>query len=595
MEVRITIITLILIISFLISGGICLYSHLKGYLKGQVYFTLMMASATIYAFSAAVESAATSLESKVLWSQFEYVGVSFSTVFMLHFVLHLINSKRNRLIGFIKYLYLYSFVNLILVWTNDYHHLVWKGFTWNATADNILIYNHGPAYFLFALFSLSLLMVSTLVLAKELKNFPELIKKQVKTLIAGVLAPFFLTILYLIDVTPIEGLDLTTMSLPITGLIFLLGIFRFGLFKIIPTVSSQITSLIPDGIIVMDENNEIVFFNSSAAKILGLKETEFSYQKIIDIQWIYDLITNQISNKRDSEIMIQSDPEKWLEVRTSEIRNEADQFKGNLILMHDMTRRKRLEQQTINLLDELSISNIRMKEANGQKDRIMGIIAHDLRTSFHQVINLSEILHETLEDLSKDELKEYLSDLLKASEEGYKILEELLQWARSQKDSSTGYQKIKVTNSLLQIIGSMQLSLQNKQLTVNIEGNKDLEIENDTNVLNLVLRNLLINAIKFSNKNSEITVKLEEAKDFDTISVIDKGIGIPESDLPKLFNAKSKYTRTGTGGENGSGFGLLLCKEMIERNNGQIEVTSVEGQGSTFAIKFFKTQAYSLS
>lgn len=593
MEVKITIITGILIFSFLISMGITLYSHLKGYLKGQLFFTLMMAAASLYSLGGAIESAVSTIPEKILWSKIEYIGTSFATVFMLHFVLNLVNSP-NWIKKSVKFLYVLSAAYLIIVWTNDYHHLVWQGYTWNTSQYNILIYEHGHAFHAFAIYSLLLILISTVLLFRELSHFPAIIKKQVRVLIAGCLAPFFLTVLYLADITPVEGLDLTIMSLPLSGLVFLIGIFKFGLFKIIPTVSSSITTLIPDGLIVMDENNDIVFFNKSAATTLGLEEKEFSFQKVKDIQWIYDIITHHVGESTESEIMINSDPERWLEVSTTVIRNEAEQFKGNLILLHDMTKRKHLEQQTINLLDELIISNDRMKEADGQKDRIMSIIAHDLRTSFHQVINLTEIMNEILDDLSRDQLKEYLTDLHKSSVQGYGILEELLQWAKSQKGTSTSYKDIKVTDSILQIIESVQISLQNKQLTISIEGNKDLEVNNDVNVLNLVLRNLITNAIKFSNHAGEIRVKLEEGKEFDTISVIDNGIGIPESDLPKLFNSKAKYSRTGTGGESGSGFGLLLCKEMIERNNGLIEVNSIEGTGSTFSIKFFKKPAYSL-
>lgn len=595
MELKVTVVTVILVLSFLISAGITLYSQIRRYLKGHIYFTLGMAFASIYGFAACVESAAVTIPDKVLWSKIEYIGVSFATVFLLHFVINLVQSETGWLRKLMKYLYIFSFANLVMVWTNDWHHLYWTNFEWNTTADNILIYHHGTAYLIFAVYSLTLIMLSIIVLAKALPNFPGIVRKQIIMLIAGCLAPFFFTLLYLIDLSPVEGLDLTTMSLPVLGAIFLVGIFRFGLFKQIPSVSSQITNIIPDGIVVLDENNEIVFFNTPAAKILGLTETEFSYQKIKDINWIYDFISSHEKTLKESEVMINSDPERWLEVSSCEIRNEADQFKGNLILMHDMTKRKRLEHQTRNILDELSISHDRMKETNSQKDRIISIIAHDLRTTFHQVINLTSIINEILDDLPKEQLKEYLGDLLKASEQGYSILEELLQWARSQKESNIKYEKIRVNKSVLQIIESMQLSLQNKQLSVVLEGNENLEIINDNNVLNLVLRNLLINAIKFSNNNSQITVKLEDAEEYDTISVTDHGIGIPEADMPKLFNSKLKYTRTGTNGESGSGFGLLLCKEMIERNHGTIEVSSKEGQGSTFTIKFYKDKAFSLS
>jgi len=225
MELNANLVTFILFCSFLISGGIALYSQLKGYLKGQRFFTLMMLSSAVYAFGATVESAVLSIEEKIFWSKVEYIGVSFATLFLFEFVSHLVNINTRSKYRFVKLLYLIPAATLALVWTNDYHHLVWKSYEWNLSADNILIYHHGPAYFVFAVYSLILILLSTYVLAREMGEFPGIVRKQMRLLIAGCLAPFVLTLMYLFDITPIEGLDLTTMSLPLTGIIMLVGYY----------------------------------------------------------------------------------------------------------------------------------------------------------------------------------------------------------------------------------------------------------------------------------------------------------------------------------------------------------------------------------
>jgi signal transduction histidine kinase len=588
MELKITIVTVILFTGLLISFGISLYSHLKGYLKGQIYFTLMMLFAGIYSFGGMIESAAMDIPTKILWSKIEYIGVSFAPVFLLQFVFSLVNSEKSKLHKRTSLLYIVSVAILILSWTNEEHHLVWKGFQWGTDSENILTYIHGIAWYLFALFSLLLIITSIIVLASELKKLPVIIKKQIRILIIGCLAPLILTTCYIAGITPLKGLDLTIISLPIMGLIILIGIFRFGMFKIIPTVSSQITNIIQDGLIVMDENSEIVFLNPSASKILGFTAKDSSFLTIKNVGWLKDITLSGAKGLKETEVMTQSDPELWLEISINEIRNEDHELKGNLVLMHDISKRKRLEFQTRNLLDELNFSHEQMKEANSQKDRIMSIIAHDLRTTFHQVINLSGLMKEMAPNLSQEDLQEYLADLLNASEQGYSILEELLTWAKTQNNNKLSYEKIEVNKSVEQIISSMTLSLQNKDLHINLTGNKEMTIFNDHNVLNLVVRNILINAIKFSLTGSTITIDLGNTDTYDFISISDTGIGIPEADLPKLFNSKARYSRTGTGGESGSGLGLLLCKEMIERNCGSIEVESKEGIGSTFTIKFNK-------
>lgn len=589
MELQVTTITTILFIGFLISVGIALYSNATGYVKGQGYFTLMMLMASVYTFFGMVESAALDIESKILWSKLEYFGVAFSALFLLSFVINFINSPRVSIIKYAWPYYIIPVVSLILTLTNEYHHLIWTGFEWSNDGENILTYHHGVAFYVLSIYSIILIILSICVLIKALPRFPVIIQKQTWVLIAGCCAPLVMTIMYITDITPVNGLDLTAMSLPITGSVFLVGIFKFGMFKIIPSVSSQITSVIQDGLLVIDENEKVLFYNATASKLFGLDAKSFSYMDIKGVSWLHEFKSIIDDGLKETELMIRSDPEKWLHVNIDQIKDDDSKLKGNLLLFHDITKRKRLEQQSRNLLEELHISNQEMKEANSQKDRIVSIIAHDLRTPFHQITNLSSLIQDLMSDLSKEQINEYLTDIHSASEQGASILEELLTWAKSQQTHVTSkVDSFKPVESARLIIDSMSFSLKSKDISVHIEGDQDLSISTDTNVFNFVIRNLMANAIKFSNQGDTINLKIEAGGSYIIVHVIDHGIGIPEADRSKLFNSKVKYSRTGTKGESGSGLGLLLCKEMIERNNGQIEVTSIEGKGSTFSVKFLR-------
>jgi signal transduction histidine kinase len=401
-----------------------------------------------------------------------------------------------------------------------------------------------------------------------------------------------MTILYALDITPVEGLDLTIMSFAITGPVLLLGIVKFGMFRILPSVSTQVANLIQDGLVVLDENREIAYYNDAAIRILKINRNNFFHKDIRHIVWLYEiLMENNNKSSYEKEVIVEQHPEKWLLVTVNEIKNEEGLVKGNLLLMHDITNRKRLEQHTHNLLDELDLSHKQMKEANNQKDRIVSIIAHDLRTPFHQISNLSSITIDMFNDLSNAQVLEFISDIKNASENGTAVLEELLGWAKmQQKNANSSVENFHVDSTLKPIIESMNLSLKEKKLSVDITGNTSMQVITDNNVFTFVSRNLLANAIKFSNPGNKITIHLEQDKDINAINFIDQGIGIPNSDLSKLFDSKVKYSRPGTNGEKGSGIGLLLCKEMIERIDGKIEVDSQEGIGSTFTIKLQNPQ-----
>lgn len=586
MQLYVSVITILLFTGFIINLGLALYSYLKGFLKGQKFFSISMVSAALFGFAATIESAVLTIDAKIVWSKIEYIGVVLATVFLFHFIIKQFNTKTFKNQKNIKWIYVVPIINLILVFTNEYHKLTWLDFSWSKDGNNILTYHHGFNYYLTACYSLSLLLSSVIILLKNIKHYPIVLRRQFLILAIGLVIPIVFTVLQILRLSPIDGLDLTSMSLPFLGTIFLIGIYRYGLFKMLPSVTTQIPSIIQDGLIVVDKNNEIVYYNKSATRLFGMEEGEFSYDKVKQINWLFHLTQLGDKKVKDNEIIIDHDPERWIEISVNAIKEEGQDFKGNLILLHDITKRKHLEHQTHSLLDELNISHEQIKDAINQKDKIISIIAHDLRTTFHQVINLSGIILEVYDELSNEQLKEYLTDLLKSSQQGYEILEELLTWAKSQKGTSSNYSDVIVARSIENVISSMALTIQAKNLSVSIEGDTDMVIVNDQNILNLIVRNLLINAVKFSYTGGEIKVRLESTGNNKFIRVIDSGIGIPKEDLPKIFNSKLRFSRTGTNGETGTGLGLLLCKEMVERNHGVIEVDSEEGKGSVFTIKF---------
>ncbi len=586
MELKISPVTLILFFSFLTALGISIYSITKGYLKGQKYFTWLMLCAALYAFFAMMEASVTDINQKILWSKIEYLFVPFTPILLWHFVLVLSNSSK-RMLSIVRYVYIIPPIFSILAFTNDSHQLIWKGFEWSGAGSNDLIYVHGILWYLVFVYSLSLILAAIIKLMKMQKGASRIIRKQIRILAMGCTAPFILTILYVSDLNPYPGLDLSAISTSIVGVFFMIGIFKYGMFKAIPIMSSQITKTIRDGLLVMDESNQIIYFNPSAAKFLEIEDTGFTFQTVKEVNWLSEAIQNTKDNVTP-EVKICDDPEKWIEISISQISDDFNKFSGLLVLMHDITKRKLLEGQSRSFLNELRISHDKMTEAMTQKDRIISIIAHDLRTSFHQILSISQIITEEYETFTEDSLKVFLSDLMKASRQGYDILEELLNWARSQKSDKSELQSFPIIKSVEKIADELSVSLKNKNLTLKIAGKTDLNAVVDQNVLSITLRNFIVNAIKFSNKNSEIIVNINESDDFLEIGVTDTGIGIPEADMSKLFNPRVKYTRTGTAGESGSGLGLLLCKEMVERSGGTITVSSQVGAGSTFTIKLKK-------
>ncbi len=240
---------------------------------------------------------------------------------------------------------------------------------------------------------------------------------------------------------------------------------------------------------------------------------------------------------------------------------------------------KAVEKELKKTVDEL-------KQANATKDKLFSIISHDLMTPFNTLISLSTILAN--EFLSADQTKKFINNILLASMRGYNLAANLLSWSRTQ----TG--KLKVTHKKINLSAIVDRNLEFLQTQANAkEINLFSSIENtfvfaDQNLLDTVIRNLLSNAVKFTPAKGRVEVFSHQKDDFVEISISDTGVGIKQEQLNKLFQEEVTHTTKGTSGEKGTGLGLMLCKEFVEKNGGLIGVESEEGKGSRFYIRLPK-------
>jgi len=227
--------------------------------------------------------------------------------------------------------------------------------------------------------------------------------------------------------------------------------------------------------------------------------------------------------------------------------------------------------------------NAELKEVNSTKDKFFSIVAHDLRTPFNSLIVLTGLLIEEYDLFTETERKEFIQQIKESSENTFSLLQNLLDWSRSQ----TGKQEINKEVLDLKSLVSKTIKL----LKTNAENKKINVIDNiqrgttafvDKNMISTVLLNLISNAIKFTPENGEVEVSLVQEKKKIEIMVSDTGVGIPNANLDKLFTIDHKIQTKGTANEKGTGLGLILCKEFVEKNGGKIWVNSKEGKGTQF-------------
>jgi signal transduction histidine kinase len=241
---------------------------------------------------------------------------------------------------------------------------------------------------------------------------------------------------------------------------------------------------------------------------------------------------------------------------------------------------------------ELEIYAAELKELNATKDKFFGIIAHDLKNPLSSLIGASELLINYANQLDKDNILNISMLLHGSAQQGYALLENLLEWSMTQTGKLEFLtQKMTLNEVIKDTIAIFKTQATNKNVDLLCKINGILEAEFDKNLISSVLRNLLSNAIKFTPKNGKVYVLAHKMNDHIEICIKDTGIGLPENIGNNIFRIDVKYTREGTEQEKGTGLGLLLCREFVERHGGKIWVESKLGEGSEFKFTIpVKTQ-----
>jgi len=251
--------------------------------------------------------------------------------------------------------------------------------------------------------------------------------------------------------------------------------------------------------------------------------------------------------------------------------------KGCHALMINITQRKRNEAEVI-------VKNEQLLRVYAEKDRIFNIIAHDLRSPLSTFLGLTEVLAEELPNLSMDEIQSFAEDMKNSASNVFFLLENLLNWARSQQGLiKFNKEPVNLLQMLNESTNILAVEAKNKNINIRHDFSDTLTVFADKLAIQTVIRNLVSNAVKFTNKGGEVVViaKVDADKNL-IISVKDTGIGMCRETKENLFKIDVKTNRKGTDGEPSSGLGLLLSKELIEKQGGHIWLESEEGRGSKF-------------
>jgi PAS domain S-box-containing protein len=266
---------------------------------------------------------------------------------------------------------------------------------------------------------------------------------------------------------------------------------------------------------------------------------------------------------------------KWFHLNMIPILQDEELVKLKGIMI-DVTDRKNAE-------EKLKESEKSLVQLNADKDRFISILGHDLKNPINSFLGLSEVLMEDLHKVDIDKVEMLVNQINLTAKSTYKLLEGILMWVGAQqgKIPFKPY-KIGFRDICLDTLETLNPTARAKNISINYSASDEINIFADVDMLKTVLRNLVSNAIKFTNDGGTINIDAEENIENVTISVSDNGVGIAPDALKKLFDITEVLTTKGTAGETGTGLGTLLCKEFVEKHQGKIWVESTLGEGSKF-------------
>lgn len=251
------------------------------------------------------------------------------------------------------------------------------------------------------------------------------------------------------------------------------------------------------------------------------------------------------------------------------------------------------QKQLRNSQEIIADYNKDLQQLNSSKDKFFSIISHDLKSPINSFLGFINLLASNIDVYSKEEIHSMALEIKQYADNLFKLIENLLDWARIQmKRVEFQPQKYLLQTLVVPNVEFSYSSASMKKIQITNLVSDNIYVFVDKNMLNTILRNLLSNAIKFTHENGEITITSEDFAENVEISISDTGVGMTEKEIKNLFRIDVSRSKLGTAKEGGTGLGLILCKEMIEKNNGEIWVKSTPGEGSRFT--FSLPRAFSL-
>ena len=337
--------------------------------------------------------------------------------------------------------------------------------------------------------------------------------------------------------------------------------------------------------ILLFEDEKLIFASRRFCEYVGIEPENVNKLKVSDIisrihpedvqQYGYEMQESLKDQKKHYTIVFRMlNPEgnyEWLQNNTTATYDSSGKVLHRIVQVRDISKQVELERE--------------LRKLNDDKDQFIRILGHDLRTPFNGLIGFSSLLLKNIHEYDIQQIEEQVKIINQTSLKTYDLLEQILLWVKSQSGKlELNIEQFDFKEETSKLVQSFENIAIQKGIQIEIVQTEKTGLLADLNIFKTVIRNLISNAIKFTKENGNIVIYAEKQDQNILITVSDNGIGMEEKIIANLWETDNNYTSKGTNCEKGTGFGLNICKELIEKHGGKIWAESVPGEGSKFTF-----------
>lgn len=583
MDWKFTPIALPVLVASLIAIFVLGYTWQRRTMRGARPLLPVMIGLVIWLVGSTLEAVAFDYNSRLFWSNFQFIGVVMVPTAWFMFSLMFTDRAAVLTRTNLALLLIMPLLTLILLWTSPWQQFFQVSKVLNTSGPNpYWDWVPGPGFWIHAAYSYLLTIAGFVILVQGYRQSSRLHRRQISVMLVGAAVPWVANILFV--VVRLGPFDYTPIAFLITGLAVAWGIFKVGLVEISPIIRKRVIDEMQDGMLVLDEHDRVLEANPAVLRMAKVTEDVIGQPvNLVTDRWpqLRERFKDLTSGQEEISLTFDNGETNHYQISVSPLLDQSDHLTGRLVMVHEITR---LKQTEASLLEAKEVA----EAASRAKSTFLATMSHELRTPLAAIIGYSELIQERSEALGYEKIVPHLKQIGTAAHGLNFLIGNILDLSKIEAERmDILVTEFSVPDLVGEVVNSVQPQITKNSNVLELEIAADLGLmQTDRTKLRQILLNLLGNAAKFTHEGTIfLAARQDSSTDYILFTVRDTGEGISDEMMRKIFQpfvqADSSFTRV----HGGSGLGLAISSRFCQMLGGTIDVESRLGEGTTFVAR----------